>query len=97
MRFDSALGRALLQIYSLFEYFVLALEVVTASFTCSHVLYYSPKPLQLILLQVNNSLYYIFSVQISGEVSVSQLDLNEYTCFPSKAGPGAETSVRSYL
>lgn len=49
MRFDLALGRALLQIYSLFEYFVLALEVVTAFLICSsHVLYHSLTPLQLI-------------------------------------------------
>lgn len=49
MRFDLALGRAILQIYSLFEYVVLALEVVTAFFICSsQVLYYSLMPLQLI-------------------------------------------------
>lgn len=48
MKFDSALGRTLLQIYSLFEYFIFALEVVSASFICSHVLYYSLTPLQLI-------------------------------------------------
>lgn len=49
MRLDLALGKALLQLYSLFEYFVLALEVVTAFFICSsHVLYYSLTPLQLI-------------------------------------------------
>lgn len=42
----SALGIALLQIYSFVEYFVLALEVVAASsLCCSHTIYYSLTPL----------------------------------------------------